>query len=63
MVDHVLEFFEYSKYTLGVLSTYLKHLIQSTIQYFLKNWNYMVYLTETARGLKSIYQIGNNPFK
>ena len=25
MVDHVLESFEYNKYTLGALSTYLKH--------------------------------------
>ena len=42
LVDQNLESFEYDKYTLGVLSTYLELLIQSIIQYFLKNWNYMV---------------------
>ena len=42
LVDQILESFEYNKYTLSVLSTYLKPLMQSNIQYFLKNWNYMV---------------------
>ena len=42
LIDQILESFEYNKYTLGVLLTYLKPLIQSIIQYFLKNWNYMV---------------------
>ena len=32
LVDQILESFEYNKYTLGVLSTYLKPLIQSIIQ-------------------------------
>ena len=32
LVDQIHESFEYNKYTLGVLSTYLKPLIQSIIQ-------------------------------
>ena len=35
LVDQILESFEYNKYTL-FLSTYLKPLVQSIIQYFLK---------------------------
>ena len=41
LVDQNLESFEYNKYILGVLSTYLEPVIQSIIQYFFKNWNYM----------------------
>ena len=36
MVDQILEYFEYNKYTLRVFIDYLKPLIQSIIQYFLK---------------------------
>ena len=43
LVDQILESFENNKYTLGVLLTYPKPLIQSIIQYFFKNCNYMVY--------------------
>ena len=43
LVDQILESFENNKYTLGVLLAYLKPLIQSIIQYFFKNCNYMVY--------------------
>ena len=61
LVDQIVESFEYNKYTLGVLSTYLKPLIESAIQYFLKNLNYIVKLTETTHSSKTIYQIGAIP--
>ena len=61
LVDQIVESFEYNKYTLGVLSTYLKPLIESAIQYFIKNLNYIVKLTETTHSSKTIYQIGAIP--
>ena len=42
LVDQILESFEYNKYTVGVFIDLSKALIQSIIQYSLKNWNYMV---------------------
>ena len=42
LVDQILESFQRNKYTWVFLLTYLKLLIQSIIQYFSKNWNYMV---------------------
>ena len=47
LVDQILESFQRNKYTWVFLLTYLKLLIQSIIQYFLKDWNYMVQPTET----------------
>ena len=46
LVDQIFESFEYNKYTLMFSSTFLKPLIESIIQYFLKNWNYMVQLNK-----------------
>ena len=51
LVDQIFESFQYNKYTL-FFSTYLKPLIQSNIQYFLKKME--------LYGLKTIYQIENN---
>ena len=57
LIDTITEALDKGECSIGVFLDFSKALVQFTMVYHYKNWNYMVYKISHSNYLKIIYQI------